>query len=153
MERTDESECPITMITLTIPDIDPRLWYVTSTPESLEEEWEYWARIFSLAVDDPAGNREPIYRLVSAVSVVKLTGELTFWVGRMGPGVIFMDNIKRAPSSKSFYMSEFTKAFYESHFPLESLKYVSVTRIAQREIRPFFSGSQLQIPGRARAPA
>ncbi|KAK4863658.1 hypothetical protein LT330_002436 [Penicillium expansum] len=137
MERADEPECPIPMTNLTIPGIDPKFWYVHSSPESLGEEWEYWVHIFGLTVDDPASNQERIYRLESAVSVVKLTGELTLWVGRTGPGVIFMDNIKRAPNSTSFYMSEFAKAFYESRFPLKSLKCVIVTRIIQRETRSF----------------
>ncbi|KAJ5514403.1 hypothetical protein N7463_003955 [Penicillium fimorum] len=34
-------------------------------------------------------------------------------------------------------MSEFAKAFYESHFPLESLKYAFVTTVVQEKTMPF----------------
>ncbi|KGO71936.1 hypothetical protein PITC_026560 [Penicillium italicum] len=152
MELADEPDCPIPRTTLTIPDIDPRLWYLSSIPGSLTKEWEYWDRTFGLTVDYLASNQEPLYLLKSAVSVVKLTGELTLWVGRTGPGVIFLDNIKRAPNSATFYMSEFAKAFYESHFPLESLKYVIVTSIVQQETRRFIrdqiykSSERLEFP-------
>ncbi|CAI7581532.1 unnamed protein product [Penicillium glandicola] len=134
MEHADEPRCPIPRTTLTVSDIDPKVWHVLSNPEFLADEWEYWADIFGLSVDYPAINPEPLYRFQS---VIKIKGEFTFWIGRTGPGVIFMDNIKRSQDPTNFYMSEFSKAFYESHFPLESLKYVFVTTVVQPETVPF----------------
>lgn len=134
MEGADKPQCPIPMTTLTVADIDPNVWHVACNPKSLTSKWEYWADIFGLTVDDPASNQEPIYRFQS---VVKIKGEFTYWIGRTGPGVIFMDNIKRSQNPTNFYMSEFAKAFYESHLPLESLKYVFVTTVIQKETVPF----------------
>ncbi|KAJ5615881.1 hypothetical protein N7537_000995 [Penicillium hordei] len=37
----------------------------------------------------------------------------------------------------NFYMSEFSKAFYETHFPLETLQYVIVTDIRRKHTNPF----------------
>ncbi|KAJ5944407.1 hypothetical protein N7516_004575 [Penicillium verrucosum] len=134
MEDADEPGCPIPRTTLTIDDIDPKFWIVGIIPQFLEDDWRYWAGIFGLPVDDPASNQEAIYRLQSAV---KHKGDLTLWIGRTGPGVIFMDDLRRQQVPTNFYMSEFAKAFYESHFPLETLKYVIVTDIRQKHTKPF----------------
>jgi hypothetical protein len=134
MERADEPSCPISKTTLTISAIDPELWHVVSNPVSLTDDWELLSDTFDLMVDIPASIREPVYR---SQSVLRIKGEFTYWMGRTGPGVIFMDNIRRSQDPTSFYMSEFAKAVYESHFPLESLKYVFVTTIIQEETVSF----------------
>ncbi|CAG8888422.1 unnamed protein product [Penicillium egyptiacum] len=133
MERADEPGCYIPRTTFTLGKLDPAVWHAVSSPEPLTEEWVGWANIFGLTVDDPASSR-PIYR---DQSVVKIKGEYTFWMGRIGPGVIFIDNIKRSQNPTNPYMSEFTKAIYESHFPLESLRCVIVSTVIQKETRPF----------------
>ncbi|OQE46444.1 hypothetical protein PENCOP_c001G05714 [Penicillium coprophilum] len=134
MERADEPGCPISKTTLTISNMDHGLWYVHSNPEFLTDNWKPWADTFGLTVGHPEIMKEPVFRFQS---VLKTKGEPTFWIGRTGPGVIFIDNIRRAQDPANFYMSEFAKAFYESHFPLESLKYVFVTTVIQEETVPF----------------
>lgn len=134
MERADEPGCPISRTTLTTEDLDPKVWIVGSSPQFLEEDWMYWADTFGLPVDDPAINQKAIYRFQSAL---KHKGDLTLWIGRAGPGVIFIDDIRRQQVPTNFYMSEFTKAFYESHFPLNTLKYVIVTDINEKHTMPF----------------
>ncbi|KAJ5185070.1 hypothetical protein N7491_007059 [Penicillium cf. griseofulvum] len=134
MERADEPRCPISRTTLTLSDIDPEFWHVVSNPVSLTDDWALLSDTSDLTVDVPVSIQEPIYRFQS---VIRIKGEFTFWIGRTGPGVIFMDNIRRSQDPMSFYMSEFAKAVYESHFPLESLKYVFVTTIIQKETLSF----------------
>ncbi|KAJ5185117.1 hypothetical protein N7491_007011 [Penicillium cf. griseofulvum] len=56
-----------------------------------------------------------------------------WWIGRTGPGVIFIDNIFRSKRSGDPYMSEFTKAAYEMDFPLDSLKYVFGTNVNEKD--------------------
>ena len=51
--------------------------------------------------------------------------------------MIFIDDLRRQQVPTNFYMSEFTKAFYESHFPLNTLKCVIVTNIGQKHTKPF----------------
>ncbi|CAG8878607.1 unnamed protein product [Penicillium nalgiovense] len=118
MECADEPGCYIPRTTLTVAGLDPTLWHVVSSPKPLTLEWVSWAGIFGLTLDDPASDQT----MYLDQSVLKIKGEYTYWMGRIGPGVIFIDNIKRAKDPRNFYMSEFTKAVYESHFPLESLK-------------------------------
>ncbi|KAJ5834746.1 hypothetical protein N7447_000772 [Penicillium robsamsonii] len=134
MERADEPGCPISRTTLTLSNMDSGVWYILAHPDPLTDKWEYWANTLGLTVDGPQNIQEPSYRFQS---VVKATGEPTYWIGRTGPGVIFIDNIRRADDPTNFYMSEFAKAFYESHFPLESLKYVFITTIVQESTMPF----------------
>ncbi|KAJ6187453.1 hypothetical protein N7519_002361 [Penicillium mononematosum] len=133
MERADEPGCYIPRTTLTVAGLDPTLWHVASSPKPLTLEWEAWADTFGLTLDDPA-SKQTMYL---GQSVLKIKGEHTYWMGRIGPGVIFIDNIKRAQDPRNFYMSEFTKALYELHYPLESLKCVIVTTVVQEETRPF----------------
>ncbi|KAF4768132.1 hypothetical protein N7455_002524 [Penicillium solitum] len=83
MERADEPGCLIPRSTLTIEDLDPKLWMVVTSPQFLEDDW------------------------------------------------------RRQQVPTNFYMSEFTKAFYESHFPLNTLKCVIVTNIGQKHTKPF----------------
>ncbi|KAJ5960123.1 uncharacterized protein N7479_007273 [Penicillium vulpinum] len=134
MERADEPGCPISRTTLTLPGLDHRVWNIAGHPEFLADEWTYWANTLGLTVDGTASHPKPIYRFQS---VLKINGDFTFWVGRTGPGVIFMDNLMRSNDPENFYMSEFAKAFYELDFPLESLKYVFVNTIIQKETIPF----------------
>lgn len=56
MERADEPGCLIPRSTLTIEDLDPKLWMVVTSPQFLEDDWRYWVDIFGLPVNDPAIN-------------------------------------------------------------------------------------------------
>ncbi|CAG8146692.1 unnamed protein product [Penicillium nalgiovense] len=55
------------------------------------------------------------------------------WEGRTGPGVVFLDWIRRSRRSNAPHMSEFTKAAYEMDIPLNSLRYVFVTDISETD--------------------
>jgi hypothetical protein len=143
MEDANEPRCPILRTSLTIPDennvIVSREWYINSDPSYLTEHWALWAQSVGLPFDGlPLEARDrgqkPSYY---AQSIIKFLGSYGCWIGRTGPGVIFIDNIKRVTGSTDPHMSEYTKAFYEMNFPLASLKYVVVTTIVERKTRPF----------------
>ncbi|CAP94544.1 hypothetical protein E8E15_002184 [Penicillium rubens] len=51
------------------------------------------------------------------------------WIGRTGPGVIFIDDVFRSKRSDDPYISEFTKAAYQMDFPLDSLRNVIVPNV------------------------
>lgn len=132
IENADEPGCRIPKTTFGISDIDDRTWRVQSYPEFLDHQWDAWAYSMDLPVDVQGIDQDPSYH---SQSVLKFTGEPSYWMGRSGPGVVFLDNIRRIVGSTDPYMSEYTKAFYEMHFPLESLKHVVMTTILQVETR------------------
>ena len=56
-------------------------------------------------------------------------GPPVWWIGRTGPGVIFIDDIFRSKRSDDPYISEFTKAAYKLDFPLDNLRNVFVPNV------------------------
>ncbi|KAJ5774115.1 hypothetical protein N7457_009011 [Penicillium paradoxum] len=60
-------------------------------------------------------------------------GPPTWWIGRIGPGVLFMDDIFRSTRSEDPHISEFTKAAYELDFPLNSLMHVIVPNVNETD--------------------
>ncbi|CAI7580805.1 unnamed protein product [Penicillium glandicola] len=72
-------------------------------------------------------NTDTTYRQISITQHDE--GPPVWWIGRTGPGVIFIDDIFRSKRSDDPYISEFTKAAYEMHFPLDSLRNVFVPNV------------------------
>ncbi|KAJ5550806.1 hypothetical protein N7535_001254 [Penicillium sp. DV-2018c] len=138
MEDANEPKCPILRTSLTIPEsvIMDDEWYINSDPHYLTEDWALWAQSVGLPSANQDFNQEPIYW---AQSIVRFKGSYGCWIGRTGPGVIFIDNIKRVQGSTHPHMSEYAKAFYEMNFDLASLKYVVVTMIVEKRTRPFLN--------------
>ncbi|KAJ5130266.1 uncharacterized protein N7515_006305 [Penicillium bovifimosum] len=144
MEDANEPGCPILRSSLTIPDnksvISDQEWYINSDPFYLADDWALWAQSVGLpfdglAVDESLSQGPSYYNQ----SIIKFLGSYACWIGRTGPGVIFIDNIKRDRGSTDPHMSEYAKAFYEMNFDLASLKYVVVTTIVEKETRPFLN--------------
>lgn len=54
----------------------------------------------------------------------------TYWVGRIAPGLIFMEDIQRTRNSGSPHISEITQAVYENHFDLSTLRYIFITKVS-----------------------
>ncbi|KXG47095.1 uncharacterized protein PGRI_038410 [Penicillium griseofulvum] len=75
-------------------------------------------------------NTNSTYRNISITQ--RDEGPPVWWIGRTGPGVIFIDDIFRSKRSDDPYMSEFTKAAYEMDFPLDSLKNVFVINVNEK---------------------
>ncbi|KAJ5467520.1 hypothetical protein N7475_005272 [Penicillium sp. IBT 31633x] len=137
MEDANEPGCPIPISTFTLHQVNPNDWYWLSVPEYLSKDWARWTQSMGLPVDTVGDEGSgPSYY---SQSILKNRGEFTFWMGRSGPGVIFIDNIKRIEGSTNPYMSEYTKAFYELEFPLEGLKHVVVTTVIQPETMAFIT--------------
>ncbi|KAJ5774151.1 hypothetical protein N7457_009047 [Penicillium paradoxum] len=131
MEKSDEPGCPIPRTEFTLPDRDDPRRHSHTVQEDLTQEWSSWAKSIGLPVDAVDGDPKPSYYTQSIVKTG--LGRLTYWLGRTGPGVIFIDNIMRVPDSTDPHISEYTQAFYEMNFPLESLKHVVVTTIVQSQ--------------------
>ncbi|KAJ5733525.1 hypothetical protein N7493_002311 [Penicillium malachiteum] len=54
------------------------------------------------------------------------------WSGYIGPGVMFINRLKRDANSP-LYCSDLTKAVYEQSFPLDDLKHIFVTEIVNHD--------------------
>lgn len=72
-------------------------------------------------------NANTTYRSISITQ--RDEGPPVWWIGRTGPGVIFIDDIFRSKRSDDPYISEFTKAAYKLDFPLDSLQNVFVPNV------------------------
>ncbi|KAJ5960180.1 uncharacterized protein N7479_007330 [Penicillium vulpinum] len=59
-------------------------------------------------------------------------GPPVWWIGRTGPGVIFIDDIFRSKRSDDPYMSEVIKAAYKMDFSLDSLRTVFVSNVNEK---------------------
>ncbi|KAJ5384788.1 hypothetical protein N7517_002699 [Penicillium concentricum] len=75
-------------------------------------------------------NANSTYRKISITQ--RDEGPPVWWIGRTGPGVIFIDDIFRSKRSEDPYISEFTKVAYEMDFPLDSLKSVFVSNVNEK---------------------
>ncbi|KAJ5467539.1 hypothetical protein N7475_005291 [Penicillium sp. IBT 31633x] len=67
------------------------------------------------------------YRKISVTN--RDDGPPTWWIGRTGPGVVFIDDIFRSTRSEDPYISEYTKAIYKMNYPLDSLRHVVVPNV------------------------
>ncbi|OQD73931.1 hypothetical protein PENDEC_c013G00987 [Penicillium decumbens] len=59
------------------------------------------------------------------------------WMGRTGPGVIFLEDIQRIYQSPNPPISEISKAVYQVDNAIETLKHVYVVNVLNCETRPF----------------
>lgn len=60
--------------------------------------------------------------------------EISTWEGLIAPGVLIVEEIKR---TKGVYMSEVCQAIYENHFPIDTLKYVYLLDVCNKDTRLF----------------
>ncbi|KAJ5172619.1 hypothetical protein N7492_005212 [Penicillium capsulatum] len=60
---------------------------------------------------------------------------ITEWLGRGGPGVLSVEDVRRDRSAHGPYISELSIAAYKRSFSLDSLKYVFVTYIKNTATR------------------
>ncbi|KAJ5769919.1 uncharacterized protein N7511_001970 [Penicillium nucicola] len=60
-------------------------------------------------------------------------GPAIWWIGRVGQGMIIVDEMFRSTRSEDPFMSELTKAAYQRAFSLDTLKSVVVAEINQRD--------------------
>ncbi|CAG8090554.1 unnamed protein product [Penicillium salamii] len=77
----------------------------------------------------------------------------TWWIGRIAPGMVIVDDIFRSKRSDDPYISEFTKAVYQLEFPLNSLKSVVVANINEKDTvhcarHKVYKSQGLQYPSR-----
>ncbi|KAJ5205920.1 hypothetical protein N7491_003456 [Penicillium cf. griseofulvum] len=60
--------------------------------------------------------------------------DIHIWEGQVAPGVLMVEEIKKAPG---FFMSEVCQAIYQKHFPIDTLKYVYLIDVINKDTRTF----------------
>ncbi|KAJ5504333.1 hypothetical protein N7463_007207 [Penicillium fimorum] len=56
------------------------------------------------------------------------------WEGQIAPGVLIVEEIKKAPG---FFMAEVCHAIYREHFPIDTLKYVYLIDVCNKDTHSF----------------
>ncbi|KAJ5478178.1 hypothetical protein N7530_003687 [Penicillium desertorum] len=60
--------------------------------------------------------------------------DLHIWEGQIAPGVLIVEEMKKTPS---LFMSEVCQAVYENHFSMDTLKYVYMVDVCNRDTLSF----------------
>jgi hypothetical protein len=60
--------------------------------------------------------------------------DLHIWEGQIAPGVLIVEEIKKAPG---FFMSEVCQAVYQKHFSIDTLKYVYMVDVCNKDTLSF----------------
>ncbi|KAJ5951173.1 uncharacterized protein N7479_009586 [Penicillium vulpinum] len=139
MENTNEPGCqiPMTILTaLTLPQ--PKIFN-----NEYEREWLSPAQIFSIV-----GLHLPVADLIPHSSdltespsfrhsIIKTKNGITALVSTIGPGVLFVYSMRRVHVSNDPYISELIKIAYETHFRLDTLKYLFINEVQEHKTEPF----------------
>ncbi|CAG8886178.1 unnamed protein product [Penicillium egyptiacum] len=139
MEKATEPGCPIpktTLNALTLPQ--PADWHIEH-----EREWLTPDRIASIVgLGLPVGELIPhdLYPTESPCvrhSIIKSRIGITALVGTVGPGVLFVYSIRRYHGSNDPYVSELAKIAYETHYPLDTVRYIFMNDVLEPATEPF----------------
>ena len=106
IENPHASDCPFPISTFTLTSRH-RDYIVDRTSVHLDAK---------LHTSLNPSNASSTYRQVSIT--LRDEGPPVWWMGRTGPGVVFIDDVFRSKRSDDPYISEFTKAAYKMEFPL-----------------------------------
>ncbi|KAJ5494505.1 hypothetical protein N7463_010592 [Penicillium fimorum] len=138
MENINEAGCPIPMSTLKVGSLQRHIW-----TNEYEREWlspEYIASIVGLGLQvgdliphTSYPTQSPSFRH----SIIKTKEGITALISTMGPGVFFLYSMRRLYGSSDPYVSELIKLAYETHFRLDSLRYIFMDEVQECETEPF----------------
>jgi hypothetical protein len=139
MENADEPDCPVRITTLNSWSLpQPMDWKI-----EYERAWlspEMISSVVGLGL--PVGELIPndLYPTESPCvqhSIIKTRNGVTAFVGTIGPGVLFCYSIRRSQVTNGPYVSELAKMAYETHYPLNGLKYIFMNNILEPSTEPF----------------
>ncbi|KAJ5137536.1 hypothetical protein N7526_003769 [Penicillium atrosanguineum] len=131
IEHPSVSDCPIFKSTLTFDAFHQMIPSGNVRTENIASDMEDYIVGLGLPNEFVEHVEESVYRAFDYTSV---RGEMQ-WVGRTGPGVIFLEVLE---SKKGFpHISDITLAFYKRDFPIDTLKYIFVCIVVQPETLNF----------------
>ncbi|KAJ5663512.1 hypothetical protein N7507_004243 [Penicillium longicatenatum] len=119
MENAQDPGCTIARSTLTLDDLDSKVWRINWFNECIPSEFLGSIEELELPEDTVDDETSPYQH----VSIVKREFPPMSWIGRVGKGIIILEAIVRAEGN-TCYISDLTKAAYEEFFPLDTLRYV-----------------------------
>lgn len=120
-----ESDCPIPQSTLTFRDL--RHWYKTYYNDELPD----LVRDKAVELGLPDEKESYVYTSICTQNGLTASADSLgdIWVGRTGPGVLFIEIIHRMPGSREPHSSEIAKAVSEHDFNISELRYVFVVDV------------------------
>lgn len=127
--------CPILPSRLKFKDLEKskQLEIDTDTPAYLPLQIEH--EFGDLGIMGPTGGAwEKIHIAESNAPLNPEHPEISTWEGLVAPGVLIVEEIKR---TKGVYMSEVCQAIYQSHFPIDTLRYVYLLDVCNKDTRSF----------------
>ncbi|CAG8081413.1 unnamed protein product, partial [Penicillium nalgiovense] len=139
MERpesdTSVAECPVQPSTLQLKDLRKTQRFEIDTemnpyiPSQIEDEFE------QLNIAGPKGGAWEMISIGEPEATDDIDyPDLHIWEGQIAPGVLIVEEIKRTPS---FFMSEICQAVYQNHFSIDTLKYVYMIDICNKDTLSF----------------
>lgn len=129
--------CPIEISEMTIDEFEGDEWDRNTHPNSLPHSYTH-------AMMAELGLPEQQYH-VNNIEKYNDDGETEIgFSGRAGNGVLFIEDVVRDKAATGPFISQICKAVYEAHFPLDTLRYVMVTKVSNEETKPFIN-SQLNL--------
>lgn len=127
--------CSVPRITFSLNDLYSPSWSSEYRPKCLQEEHKSMieAAGLGLPIESQIHNFDSQYRYIW----INNLSTWTEWCGYVGPGVIFIDVIMRAPATGDPVgdprLTDMTKAVYETSFPMDSLKHIFICDIVNQE--------------------
>lgn len=122
--------CPVGVSDLRIGDLDDNFWDISCHPNGLPDPYTVSQM---QDIDIP----EQRYFLTTAENYSEEGDVNISFKGRVGEGVLFIEDIMRSKLATGPWISEFSKAVYEEQFSLDTLRHIFVVNISNEETRPF----------------
>lgn len=134
------TRCSVNPCILTLNDLPRTLWDLTRSHDGLPREHLVEGVMKPLSTvlnnEDVENYLFEMFQLEQNEFEKHGQGRIfCHWIGRIGPGVIFIEDIVRVPNFGGPQISELTQAVYTDSFRIDSLKYVFVMDIANKITR------------------
>jgi hypothetical protein len=126
LNNANEPGCPIPKATVIMADMPPSKYFIYNRATCLSLTQSHWVAHLGLPVEISVEDADSVYQFLS---LHKNELPSTHWSGRIGPGVIIIECIRRENDSTAPWISELTKALYENYFPLSNLRCVFLTDV------------------------
>jgi hypothetical protein len=130
LNNANEPGCPIPKTTVTMANLPPSEYFIYSKATCLSLTQSNWVASLGLPVETSVEDADSVYQFLS---LHKNELPWAHWSGRIGPGVIIIECIRREDDSTAPWISELTKAIYEKHSSLSDLRYVFLTDVQNED--------------------
>lgn len=124
--RCPDPDCPIKFSGLTLEILNDEGW--SSSIERIDLPDNYHFRVSEVGIS--------LSRVYSRFTIERFDvyGQ---WEGVIGPGVVIIESVERTENSDLPYSSQLTKAVYQHEYEPETLKYIFMDNVVNKETLGF----------------